>query len=151
MSGAKFMVDGPIKQEFKRKIREEPLSNVSHMGYIPPHRLKTDIQESMFVVLPSECYENNPLSVLEAFALGKPVIGSRIGGIPELIKDGKTGLTFETGNPDDLRKKISYLLNNTHRIVVMGKNARRLAEREFGSEKYYRGLINIYKMVTKKH
>jgi len=147
----KIYGDGPIKQELERKIREEPLSNVSLMGYIPPHRLKTDIQESMFVVLPSECYENNPLSVLEAFALGKPVIGSRIGGIPELIKDGKTGLTFEAGNPEDLREKISYLLNNPHGITEMGKNARRLSERDFGSQEYYRELIKVYEIVTKKH
>ena len=147
----KIYGDGPIKEDLERKIREEQLSNVSLMGHIPQQKLKTNIQKSMFVVVPSEWYENNPLSVLETFALGKPVIGSRIGGLPELIKDHRTGLIFEKGNSGDLREKISYLLDNPRRITEMGKNARRLAEREFGSEKYYRELIKIYEIVTKKH
>ena len=99
----------------------------------------------MFVVVPSECYENNPRSVIEAFALGKPVLGSNIGGIPELVKDGKTGLTFEVGNVEDLRTKIKYLLNNSDKIVEMGKNARKFVEVELNEEKYYNKLFSIYR------
>lgn len=58
---------------------------------------------SMFAVVPSELYENNPLAVIEAFALGKPVIRSNIGGIPEIVLDNKTGFAFGPGNAEDLR------------------------------------------------
>ena len=99
----------------------------------------------MFTVLPSECYENNPRSVLESFALGKPVIGARIGGVPELVKDNETGLTFEAGDAEDLRAKIEFLLNSPGRIVEMGKNARKFVEEELNAEKYYNKLVSIYR------
>ncbi|MFC2161880.1 glycosyltransferase, partial [Acidobacteriota bacterium] len=100
---------------------------------------------SKFIVIPSECYENNPRSVIEAFALGKPAIGARIGGIPELVRNHETGLTFESGNVEDLREKISDLLNNPDKIVDMGKNARAFVERELNAEKHYQRLMEIYK------
>ena len=105
----------------------------------------------MFAILPSEWYENNPMSVLEAFALGKPVIGSRIGGIPELVKDNKTGLTFEPGNAEDLYSKMEYLINNKDKMVEMGRNARRYVEEEFNPEKYYQALIKVYQSAIEEY
>ena len=104
----------------------------------------------MFTVLPSECYENNPRSVLESFALGKPVVGARIGGVPELVKDNETGLTFEAGDSEDLRAKIEFLLNSPGRIVEMGKNARKFVEEELNEEKFYRRLIKMYNQAADK-
>jgi len=148
----KIYGNGPLKEDLARKIEGEGVSNVSLMGHIPPQELKASIQKSMFVVVPSAWYENNPLSVLEAFALGKPVIGSRIGGLPELIKDHRTGLTFEEGNIEDLREKISYLLDNPHRITEMGRNARNFVEINYNSTKIYKKLIKIYsKLINVKN
>ena len=146
----KIYGDGPLREDLARKIREEGISNVSLMGHMPQQKLKTNIRKTKFVIIPSEWYENNPLSVLETFALGKPVIGARIGGLPELIKDHRTGLTFEKGNIEDLRAKISYLLDNPHRITEMGRNARRLVEKNFGSQVYYREIMKIYEIATPK-
>jgi glycosyltransferase involved in cell wall biosynthesis len=98
----------------------------------------------MFMVLPSECYENNPISVLEAFASGKPVIGARTGGIPELVKDGETGLTFEPGDPADLAAKIDHLAGRPEAAAAMGRNARSLVERDFCPEVHYKRLMQIY-------
>ncbi len=98
----------------------------------------------MFVIVPSEWYENNPRTVLEAYALGKPVIGSRVGGIPELVKDGVTGLTFEPGNVEDLCKKIEYMLSHKDKVLEMGRNARKLVEEKFNKQKHYRRLMEIY-------
>jgi glycosyltransferase involved in cell wall biosynthesis len=106
--------------------------------------LLEQIRDSAAVVLPSECYENNPRSVLEAFASGKPVIGSRIGGIPELVKDRETGLLFSPGDPRDLREKILGLLKRPDMVAEMGKNARRLIEEKLNPDEYYRGLTGIY-------
>jgi glycosyltransferase involved in cell wall biosynthesis len=104
------------------------------------------IKKSKAVIMPSEWYENNPMSILEAFALGKPVIGSRIGGIPELVRDNETGLTFEPGNAEDLSEKIKELLGNSSLLIKMGENARQFVEKEINSEKHYQKLIEIYNL-----
>ena len=99
---------------------------------------------SMFVIMPSECYENNPKAVMEAFALGKPVLGSRLGGIPELVRDGETGFTFEPFDAADMRAKIISLAERPDEIIRMGRNARSFVESEFNAGRYYESLMRIY-------
>jgi glycosyltransferase involved in cell wall biosynthesis len=146
----KIIGDGPIREDLEEKVKKENLKNVAFLGYKSGSELKEEIRKSMGLILPSECYENNPIAVLEAFALGKPVIGARIGGIPELVKDGETGFTFEPGNVVDLRNKILTFINDKDRIPIMGKRARKFVEENFNSEKHYQKLMKIYKMAIKK-
>jgi glycosyltransferase involved in cell wall biosynthesis len=98
----------------------------------------------MFLVIPSECYENNPRTVIEAFALGKPAVGARIGGIPELVRDWETGLTYTSGDVDDLHEKITLMLKDKDRISEMGRNARAFVEKELNAVVHYRNLMKIY-------
>ena len=109
------------------------LGNVKFLGHLSGDRLNSVLRSASFVVLPSECYENAPMSVLEAFAYGKPVLGARIGGVPELIDDGTDGLLFESGNVDDLAEKIHYIIANKDKLPEMGKRARRKIEEKFHS------------------
>ncbi len=146
----KIIGEGPIKESLQSKVKSEKLNNIHFIEYKVGEELKDEIRKSMFVVVPSELYENNPMSIIEAFALGKPVIGSRIGGIPEMVKDRETGYLFEPGNPNDLSAKIRYLLNNPDIIAKMGRNARTFAERELNPEKHYQKLMEIYKQAMAK-
>jgi glycosyltransferase involved in cell wall biosynthesis len=114
------------------------------MGFQSGVKLHHLIQGCRFSVLPSEWYENNPSSIIESFSFRKPVIGSRISGIPELIIDNKTGLTFEPANPADLRKKIEYLFNSSNQILEMGENAKKFVDNELNSDIHYRKLMHIY-------
>ena len=139
--------EGPIKNELESQVRSSGQSNVLFLGFMTGAALLDEIKKSMFIVLPSEWYENNPRSVIEAFALGKPAIGSRIGGIPELIVDGQTGYMHEMGNAADLREKIVCLSKSPEDIARMGKNARAFLENELSAEKHYRRLIEIYESV----
>lgn len=145
----KIIGEGPLQPALEAKIREEKIDNVSLPGYKTAEVLKNEIRESSFVILPSEWYENNPRSLIEAFALAKPVIGARIGGIPELVIDGKTGLTFEPGNAPDLRSKIQDLLDHPVKIEEMGRNARAFVEQELSIQKYYKKLMEIYELAKK--
>jgi len=147
----KIVGSGPCENELKNKVKVENMSNVYFLGYKEEKELIDIIRESLFLVIPSECYENNPRAVLEAFALGKPVIGARIGGIPELVIDEQTGLTFESGNAQDLKDKIIYLLGNPDMIRKMGYNARKFVFRKFCPDKYYDKLMKIYKKAIKNH
>jgi len=147
----KIIGEGPLKQTVEDWVKSKDVKNVELLGYMSGQNLKEEIQRCMFTVIPSEWYENNPRSVIESFALGKPVIGARIGGIPELVRDNDTGLTFESGNVNDLRTQISKLVNNPADIERMGRNARRFVEEELNPDKHYDGLMKIYQYAIGKH
>jgi glycosyltransferase involved in cell wall biosynthesis len=84
------------------------------------------------------------MSVLEAYACGTPVIASRIGGLPELVHEGETGLLFQAGNAAELRSLIELLLGRPDRAVEMGCAARQLVEERFGPRRHYEHLMQIY-------
>lgn len=140
----KIIGDGPLRNPLMFRVKSEEIQNVHFLGYKTGEDLNQEIRRSMFAVLPSEWYENNPRSVMEAYALGKPVIGSRIGGIPEIVRDGETGFVFEPGNALDLREKILSLLGSKNKITEMGRTARAFVEEELNPEKHYQGLMQIY-------
>jgi glycosyltransferase involved in cell wall biosynthesis len=142
--------DGPLKNKLEQDVTVKKINNVFFLGFKSGCELRDLIERCLFVVLPSQWHENNPRAIIESFALGKTVLGSKMGGIPELIINGKTGLTFESGNASDLKEKILYLIKNPDLIVEMGKNARGFAEENFNEERHYKGLMEIYKMALDK-
>lgn len=146
----KIIGEGPEEESLKLKVKSHKLNNVHFMGYKTGEELKDEIRRSMFMVIPSEWYENNPRSVIEAFALGKPVIGARIGGIPELVNEGETGYTFEPCNTEDLKAKIGLMIENKDKILEMGRKAREFVERELNPERHYKRLMEIYEMAMRK-
>ena len=151
-SGIKLKIigDGPIKSELEEKCRNEKISNVSFLGYRTGGALFDEIKKAMFLVIPSEWYENNPRTVIEAFALGKPVIGARIGGIPELVRDGETGLTYTSGDVNDLKEKLSLMIANEDKISEMGQRARAYVEQELNADVHYEQLMDIYSRAFEK-
>lgn len=136
--------DGPLKATLEEKIRAEKITTVTLAGHKTGEALKDIIRNSRFVILPSEWYENNPISVLEAFALGKPVIGARIGGIPELVIEGRTGLLFTPGDAQDLGAHIISLMRRPQDIETFGRNARSFLEENCNPERYYQQLLSVY-------
>ena len=103
---------------------KENILNIELLGFKSKEDVFELTQKAAFAVCPSEWYENFPFSVSETFLFSKPVIGSNIGGIPELVIDGKTGLLFEPGNISDLQKKLLQLWNDEALAKTMGENAR---------------------------
>jgi len=144
----KIIGDGPERPYLEEKAKKEAVSNVFFLGRMESLRLKEEIAASYFSVVPSICYDNFPYSVLESFALGNPVIGSAIGGIPELIVDDQTGYLFEPGNSLNLSKKIQYLIEHRERATEMGKNARKFIESNFNTETIYQLLIKEYERLV---
>jgi glycosyltransferase involved in cell wall biosynthesis len=102
------------------------------------------------VVVPSEWYENNPMSVVEAFALGKPVIGSRIGGIPELVTP-ETGFLFEAGNPDSLAEAMTRAnAIQTDEYEKMSDACREFARKNFSREQHLEQLMDVYQQAINR-
>lgn len=146
----KIVGDGPEKEGLQRSIGIAG-STVTFTGYLSGPALTDALLGAKVVVMPSECYENAPMTILEAFAHHKPVIGARIGGIPEMIHDGVNGYLFQPGNAADLQAKLELFLNlPEQRVLEMGKSAREKVENEYNAESHYQRLINVYRKVTGK-
>lgn len=135
----KLIGTGPMENDLILKYKG---AHIKFLGYKNWDDLKYILAGSQFLVFPSECYENNPLSILESFCLGTPVIGANIGGIPELIDPDVNGLLFEPGNVIDLQNKISFLWQNSpiFNSSVIATDARV----KYNSDSYYEKLLKIY-------
>lgn len=113
-----FAGSGPLEGELAA------VSNIKNVGFQTGDALETLIREARFSVYPSEWYENCPFSVMESQMYGTPVVGAKIGGIPELIQDGKTGELFKSGDADELKEKVSALWNDSERCAVYAENCK---------------------------
>lgn len=148
-SKLKIVGTGPLAEAVSNRIKQMKLSNVELLGFKSGDELKNIIQKSRFMVIPSEWYENGPMSVLECMAYGKAILGSNMGGIPELIEDGKTGYVFKAGNQNELASKINLLLQNELLTVDMGKMARTRIENIYDKKHHYDKIIKVYNEVAK--
>ncbi|MDZ7319498.1 MAG: glycosyltransferase family 4 protein [candidate division KSB1 bacterium] len=136
--------EGYYRQELEAFAAQRNLRHVKFLGGKWGEDLKKIISRAKFVIIPSECYDNSPLVVYEAYAMGKPVIGSDIGGIPELIDHQTTGLLFPPGNSEALAEKIGFLLEHPQLVREYGQNARAKAEREFSPQVHYEKIYQLY-------
>lgn len=123
---------GPLMDELKSVAH----TNIEFVGFKQWDDIKQLVGKARFSVIPSEWYENNPLSVIEAQCLGTPVLGANIGGIPEL-----TDYTFSSGNIADLKTKIEKMWNSEFDYQQIASDA----QHRYDAETYYDKLINIYK------
>ena len=142
--------DGPDIEKVKKYIHENNMDDtVKLLGYLNSSQVKEYVRKARFIVVPSIWYENCPYSVLETLAMGKPIIGSNLGGIPELVKDNETGLIYKYNSVIELEEKMNDLLNNKEKAVQFGKNAKEIAKKDFSKDEYYDKIIKIYKGVIK--
>lgn len=141
--------DGPDLEKIKEYINENSMNNIELLGFLNAEQIKEYVRKSRFVVVPSVWYENCPYSILETLAMGKPIIGSNLGGIPELVKNNKNGLIYKYNNDDELAEKMNKLFENKNLADELGKGAKKIAEEEFSKERYYTEIMNIYEGVIK--
>jgi glycosyltransferase involved in cell wall biosynthesis len=120
--------------------------DVTFLGFLSGEALHETIRSARAIIVPSEWYENAPMSVLEAYALGKPVVGARIGGIPELIREGQTGLSFASGDISSLSAALRAMREWPDATVeTMGRSARALVEEQYSAELYRQRITSIYR------
>ena len=144
--------DGPERQRLEALAAEAVVrrhgGTVEFLGYVDKQQLHETVRQNMCVVMPSIWYENFPYAVLEAFALGKPVIASDIGGLPELVQEGRTGLLVEPGSAGALAEAINRLAAHPEEAAEMGRKARMRVEKEFDSQTHYNKIMEIYGSLT---
>jgi glycosyltransferase involved in cell wall biosynthesis len=140
----KVIGEGPQAQFLRAYASEHNLDNVEFTGPKWGLEMQDLVGRARFVVCPSEWYENSPLVVYEAMAMGRPVVGARIGGIPELVQDHVTGLTFRAGDANDLADKMRFLMDHPECAHEWGGNARQQAGQHFSPQGHYETLMSVY-------
>jgi glycosyltransferase involved in cell wall biosynthesis len=146
-AGVPLKVIGAGPEEANARALAERLGgDVEFLGYRTGAALHDAIRAARAVILPSEWYENAPMSVLEAYALGVPVIGANIGGIPELVEESVTGAIFPSGDAEALASVLRRFADCPEaQIRDMGHAARALVERDFSSAVYQQRVLALYR------
>jgi glycosyltransferase involved in cell wall biosynthesis len=136
--------DGPLRAELMNYAEQNGLSSVHFMGRLDRAETQEAIKGALFLVLPSVCYENFPMTIVEAFAAGTPVICSRQGAMQEIVSHQHTGLHFCPNNSEQLADSVAWGWANPARMRAMGRAARREFELKYTAEKNHSLLMDIY-------
>lgn len=147
----KIVGTGPKEQELKDFVQSSGMKNVEFLGFKRGQELMDLVKNAHFVIVCSECYENNPMSIIESYSYGTPIIGSRIGGIPEIVIEGKTGYQFVCGDSDDLQQKVKFADSLTGEdYSCLSAGTLTFAHENLSLESYYPRLIAFYNQFLKK-
>ena len=137
-------VDG-LRRELERLCGDLGISDrVQFVGFKVRHELDELIRDCLFTVVPSRWYDNCPMSVLESFAYGKPVIGSRIGGIPEQVTDD-CGMLFEPDDAEGLARCMTLMLADDALRARMGEACRDRLARVYSADRHCGRLLHVFR------
>lgn len=142
-----YVGTGPIKEQLEEYVKEHNLSDkVKLLGFKSGEELKKLVRESLCVVLPSEWYENGPYSIMEALAVGKPVIVTSLGGLPEMVDNGENGYVVSPFNTEELSTALTAICKlEANQLKLMGEKSMQKARKLFDSGKYTEDLLLRYK------
>ena len=152
-AGVKLKIagSGPIETDLYA-LQAELQGDIEFLGFKSGSDLHALIRGARAVVLPSEWYENAPMSVLESFAFGKPVIGARIGGIPEMIEEGANGWGFISGDAAGLADVLARVQAMSPDVLGhTGRAAREGVERRFNRARYTAAMLDLYASIGVKN
>jgi len=140
--------DGPEKNLLQEKF--EPYKNISFTGQMDKQLVSEYMKRCKAFICPSIWYEGAPLTIIEAFAAGTPVIASRLGAMAESITDGFNGLHFTAGNTEDLCEKVRLFIKETENNSMFYKNARQTYLEKYHEDIHYNAILNIYENAIAK-
>ena len=141
----KVVGTGPMEEMVRERAERNPA--IEAVGRQTMDEVMRLVGDAACLVLPSELYENCPKTVLEAYAVGTPVIASRLGAMAEMVDHEETGLVFEPRNKSDLAEQVRRLVGSPELYEGMRTGARRRYLERYTSEANYRQMIEIYRQV----
>jgi glycosyltransferase involved in cell wall biosynthesis len=139
--------DGPLRESLEAQAAQSARSRVIFRGFLPRDEMLATIKGAKVLLCTSECYEQGPATILEAYACGVPVIAPSLGPVDEVVDDGRTGLLFRAGDPTHLAEKIAWALRHDKQLQSMGRSGRTKYEANYSGEKNYTRLMEIYERV----
>jgi glycosyltransferase involved in cell wall biosynthesis len=132
--------DGPLR----RQVENAAGSKITVLGWKTPAEVAAEMARAALLVMPSSWPENFPVTIVEAFCQGLPIIATRIASLEEIIDDGATGLLFSQRDADDLAAKVRWAHQNSEAMQMMGANARKKYEERYSPCVNFRQLVKIY-------
>lgn len=139
----KIVGDGPL-----RNSSDPSQASIEWLGHLSKDRVMRLMKQAAFLIIPSEAYENFPVTVVEAFATGLPVVASAHGALAEIVCDGQTGRLFKAGDAVDLASTVEWILGHREEIAVMGRRARAEFSAKYTADRSYSILMHAYRAVT---
>ena len=146
----KIVGDGPLMEEIRTHLGPGLGRGVEALGRQNREQVLELMKGARFLVFPSEWYEGFPMTIVEAFACGVPVITSRLGAMAEIVEDGRTGLHFTAGDPEHLAAKVEWAWTHPKQMAEMGREARREYEAKYTAERNYQMLMEIYRLAIER-
>lgn len=140
----RIMGDGPALGSLETQVAAARMDHVSFIERQSRNAVIAAMKRARFVIFPSQLYENMPLTILEAFACGVPVVASRLGAMQEMVEEEVTGAFFDPNDADDLARVVGKTWSLGKDLQVWGKQARREFERHYSAPANYRALKRIY-------
>jgi len=141
----KMMGDGPLVDYLVGRLKDSGLQNVQYLGVKRHDECMEYLTKARFLVLPSQCFEGSPMVLLEAMSAGKPVVVSRIGVLPAMVRDGSNGHVFSPGASKELAERMKRLHADPEGAREMGKKGRDLFEEKYTREVNYSMLMEAYR------
>jgi glycosyltransferase involved in cell wall biosynthesis len=146
----KLKIAGRVEDERVKELLETLPGNVEYLGMQQGEALRELICGARAAVLPSLWYENQPFSITEAFAAGKPVIASDLGGMTELVKHGERGLLVPPGNVEFFADAMTWMAEHPQEAQKMGQRAKEYALQAHSADAHYKKLMQLYGQVMRE-
>jgi glycosyltransferase involved in cell wall biosynthesis len=137
--------DGPLRPELEVLVQRQGLVGVRFLGHLDRQTVFAILKRARFLVVPSECYENFPMTVVEAYACATPTIAAGIGALQEIITDQRTGIHFVSGNAEDLACKTEWAWTHPREMEEIGQAGHAEFVTKYTADSNYRTLMDIYK------
>lgn len=143
--------NGPLKPKIKNYIvRKQLQDKIKIVGNLDEEVLIKLLKDCRFLVYPTLKYESCPSEIAEALVMGKPIIAPEVGGIPELIRNGKNGLLYEYNDIIGLTDAMINLFEDVELVKVLGRNSKEIAKEAFSKSIYYKKLLGIYNLINRR-
>jgi glycosyltransferase involved in cell wall biosynthesis len=144
----KIVGEGPLSDKVVEVVRR--VSGVQWLGRKPREEVYRLMGDASLLVFPSECYENLPGVIIEAFAKGTPVVASDLGSMSGLVRHGHSGLRFRPGEPDDLAAQVAWAFEHPAELDRMRREARREYDLNYTAERNYQMLLSVYRSAVER-
>ena len=136
--------DGPLRDQVEHFVAERGMRHVQVRGELPHAEVLDALRKASFLVMPSLWYETFGRLIIEAYAVGTPVIASRLGAMQELVEECRTGLLFDAGSPERLVDAVNRAMKDDRERLAWGRNARVAFERRYSAHVAHARLMQIY-------
>jgi glycosyltransferase involved in cell wall biosynthesis len=144
----KIVGDGPLASAVAADVRG--LAEVQWVGRQAPDQVRALMKEALVLIFPSRWYEGFPMVIVEAFAIGLPVVASRLGSMSSLIEHGRTGLHFRPGDEEDLAAQVAWAFAHPAEVEAMRGQTRREFEARYTADHNYEALMEIYQAAIRR-